>query len=85
VGLVHRPWILKDAIRLGGEESAGAFDSRPLAGKDGVLACLLVAEMMAARRRDAREQLGDLFRRVGREYWPLRANRTCRRTSRNAP
>ena len=42
--------------------------------KDGILACLLVAEMMAARGAPLDEQLRDLFRRVGREYWPLRAN-----------
>ena len=42
--------------------------------KDGILACLLVAEMMAARRAPSGEQLRDLFRRVGREYWPLRTN-----------
>ena len=67
-------WILKDAIALGGEESAGLSIHGHLPEKDGVLACLLVAEMMAARRATLDEQLRDLFRRVGREYWPLRAN-----------
>jgi phosphoglucomutase len=67
-------WILKDAIALGGEESAGLSIHGHLPEKDGVLACLLVAEMMAARRAPLDEQLRDLFRRVGREYWPLRAN-----------
>jgi phosphomannomutase len=67
-------WILKDAIALGGEESAGLSIHGHLPEKDGVLACLLVAEMMAARRATLDEQLHDLFRRVGREYWPLRAN-----------
>jgi phosphomannomutase len=67
-------WILKDAIALGGEESAGLSIRGHLPEKDGVLACLLVAEMMAARRATLDEQLRDLFRRVGREYWPLRAN-----------
>jgi len=42
--------------------------------KDGILACLLVAEMMAARQAPLGEQLRDLFRRVGREYWPVRTN-----------
>jgi phosphomannomutase len=42
--------------------------------KDGILACLLVAEMVAARRASLGEQLKDLFRRVGREFWPLRVN-----------
>ena len=67
-------WILKDAIALGGEESAGLSIRGHLPEKDGILACLLVAEMMAARRATLDEQLRDLFRRVGREYWPLRAN-----------
>jgi phosphoglucomutase len=42
--------------------------------KDGILACLLVAEMIAARQTSLREQLQDLFRRAGREYWPVRVN-----------
>ncbi len=67
-------WILKDAIALGGEESAGLSIRGHLPEKDGILACLLVAEMMAARRATLDEQLRDLFRRVGREYWPLREN-----------
>jgi phosphoglucomutase len=67
-------WILKDAIALGGEESAGLSIRGHLPEKDGVLACLLVAEMMAARQAPLDEQLRDLFRRIGREYWPLRAN-----------
>jgi phosphoglucomutase len=67
-------WILKDAIALGGEESAGLSIRGHLPEKDGVLACLLVAEMMAARGASLDEQLHDLFRRVGREYWPLRDN-----------
>jgi phosphomannomutase len=42
--------------------------------KDGILACLLIAEMIAARQTSLRDQLQDLFRRVGREYWPVRVN-----------
>jgi phosphoglucomutase len=42
--------------------------------KDGILACLLVAEMIAARGASIADQLRDLFRRVGREYWPVREN-----------
>ena len=30
--------------------------------------------MIAARQTSLREQLQDLFRRVGREYWPVRVN-----------
>ena len=66
--------ILKGAIALGGEESAGLSIRGHVPEKDGILACLLVAEMIAARRAPLDEQLRDLFRRVGREYWPVREN-----------
>lgn len=66
--------ILKDAIALGGEESAGLSIRGHVPEKDGILACLLVAEMVAARQASIAEQLRALFRRVGREYWPLRTN-----------
>jgi len=33
-----------------------------------------VAEMIAARRATLDEQLRDLFRRVGGEFWPMRTN-----------
>jgi phosphoglucomutase len=66
--------ILQGAIALGGEESAGLSIHGHLPEKDGILACLSVAEMIAARRATIDEQLRDLFRRVGREFWPLRTN-----------
>jgi phosphoglucomutase len=66
--------ILQDAIALGGEESAGLSIRGHVPEKDGILACLLVAEMIAARQAPLQEQLRALFRRVGREYWPLRTN-----------
>jgi phosphoglucomutase len=66
--------ILQDAIVLGGEESAGLSIRGHIPEKDGILACLLVAEMIAARQAPIDEQLRELFRRVGREFWPLRTN-----------
>jgi phosphomannomutase len=66
--------ILKDAIALGGEESAGLSIRGHVPEKDGILACLLVAEMVAAWQVPIDEQLRDLFRHVGREFWPLRTN-----------
>jgi phosphomannomutase len=66
--------ILQGAIALGGEESAGLSIHGHIPEKDGILACLLVAEMIAARQAPIEEQLRGLFRRVGREYWPVRAN-----------
>jgi phosphomannomutase len=42
--------------------------------KDGILACLLTAEMVATRKATIAEQLRALFKKVGGEYWPLRTN-----------
>jgi phosphoglucomutase len=66
--------IQQDKIAMGGEESAGLSIRGHVPEKDGILACLLVAEMIATRRASLGEQLKDLFRRVGREFWPLRIN-----------
>ena len=66
------PLLREDKIELGGEESAGMTIRGHLPEKDGILACLLVAELIAARQKSLMEQLRDLFRRVGREYWPIR-------------
>src|ERR1700690_232789 len=68
------PLLRDDKITLGGEESAGMTIRGHLPEKDGILACLLIAEMIAARQASIREQLNDLFRRVGGEYWPIRVN-----------
>jgi phosphoglucomutase len=68
------PFLRDDKIAIGGEESAGMTIRGHLPEKDGILACLLIAEMIAARHTSLREQLQDLFRRVGREYWPVRVN-----------
>jgi len=70
VGLLLR----EDKIALGGEESAGMTIRGHLPEKDGILACLLVGEMIAARQTSLSDQLHDLFRRVGREFWPVREN-----------
>jgi phosphoglucomutase len=67
-------FLAKDKIVIGGEESAGLTIRGHVPEKDGILACLLVAEMIAARRTTIAEQRADLFRRVGREYWPIRVN-----------
>jgi alpha-D-glucose phosphate-specific phosphoglucomutase len=67
-------FIKQDKIALGGEESAGLSIRGHVPEKDGILACLLVAEMTAARGATLREQLQTLFRKVGAEYWPLREN-----------
>ncbi len=67
-------FIKQDKIALGGEESAGLSIRGHVPEKDGILACLLVTEMTAARRATLREQLAGLFQKAGAEFWPLRAN-----------
>jgi phosphoglucomutase len=66
------PLLREDKIAMGGEESAGLTIRGHLPEKDGILACLLVGEMIAARQATLAQQLKDLFQRVGREYWPVR-------------
>jgi len=66
--------IREDKIALGGEESAGLTIRGHVPEKDGILACLLVAEMIAARGASIGEQLRALFKKVGREFWPVREN-----------
>jgi phosphoglucomutase len=68
------PLLRENKIVIGGEESAGLTIRGHVPEKDGILACLLVAEMIAARRTSLAEQLRDLFRRVGGEFWPIRVN-----------
>jgi phosphomannomutase len=67
-------FIQQDKIAIGGEESAGMSIRGHVPEKDGIVACLLVAEMVAVRRATLGEQLRALFKRVGREFWPLRIN-----------
>jgi phosphoglucomutase len=58
--------INKDEIILGGEESAGLSIRGHYPEKDGILACLLAAEAVAARGTGLTEQLNELYGRVGR-------------------
>lgn len=60
--------IAEDKIILGGEESAGLSIKGHVPEKDGILACLLVAEMVAVRGMSIKELLGDIYRRFGRVY-----------------
>src|ERR1700731_866189 len=66
--------IEQDKVALGGEESAGLTIRGHVPEKDGILACLLVAEMLAARGGSIKEQIQQLFKKIGREFWPLREN-----------
>jgi phosphoglucomutase len=66
--------IREDKIALGGEESAGLTIRGHIPEKDGILACLLVAEMIAARKASISEQIQRLFKKVGRSFAPTREN-----------
>jgi phosphoglucomutase len=68
------PLLRAGKIIIGGEESAGMTIRGHLPEKDGILACLLVAEMITARNASLLDQLRDLFGRVGGEFWPVRMN-----------
>ena len=58
--------INEDKIILGGEESAGLSIKGHYPEKDGILACLLAAEAVAARGESLTQQLNKLYARVGR-------------------
>ena len=58
--------INDDKIILGGEESAGLSIKGHYPEKDGLLACLLAAEAVAARHASLTEQLEQLFAKTGR-------------------
>ncbi len=61
-------YIKDGRIFLGGEESAGLSIRGHVPEKDGILACLLLAEMVASRRKSLKTQLKELFSRVGPVY-----------------
>ena len=65
--------IEQDKIAIGGEESAGLSIRYHVPEKDGVLAGLLVAEMVARRNQPIGEQLRAIFDKVG-SFYPLREN-----------
>lgn len=55
-------------ICMGGEESAGMSITGHVPEKDGILACLLVTEMVAKTGKSIRELSHDLFARVGKVF-----------------
>lgn len=65
--------IKEDKIAIGGEESAGLSIRGHVPEKDGIIAGLLAAEMVARRHKPLREQLQFLFGKVG-SFYPLREN-----------
>ena len=65
--------IIADKIAIGGEESAGLTIRGHVPEKDGIIAGLLVAEMVAARGKSLGRQLKELFAKVG-SFYPVREN-----------
>jgi alpha-D-glucose phosphate-specific phosphoglucomutase len=65
--------IVADKIAIGGEESAGLTIRGHVPEKDGVIAGLLVAEMVANRGKSLGVQLKELFGKVG-SFYPVREN-----------
>ena len=70
--------IAKGNCLIGGEESGGLSVAGHLPEKDGILACLLIAELVAIRKKSLSEILKELYKEVGpffsaRENFPLKA------------
>src|ERR1700743_3262923 len=65
--------IIADKIAIGGEESAGLTIRGHVPEKDGIIAGLLVSEMVAVRGKSVGQQLDELFGKVG-SFYPLREN-----------
>jgi len=65
--------IIADKIAIGGEESAGLTIRGHVPEKDGIIAGLLVTEMVAARKKSLGAQLKQLFAKVG-SFYPVREN-----------
>jgi len=57
--------IARDKIIIGGEESAGLSIKGHIPEKDGILACLLVTEMVAREGKSIKELLYALYKEVG--------------------
>ena len=60
--------ILEDKIAMGGEESAGMSMYRHLPEKDGILACLLVAEMVARTGKKLYQLMEETYAEFGHFY-----------------
>lgn len=57
--------ISQDKILMGGEESAGLTIKGHVPEKDGIIACLLVAEMVAMQKKSIAQILTNLYSKVG--------------------
>ncbi len=82
VGFKHfGPLFVDGSLEFAGEESAGFTWARHLPERDGILACLLAAEMVAVEGKNLAELAADLERRVG-AHWFRRTQIPLTRRSR---
>lgn len=82
VGFKHfGPLFVNGSLEFAGEESAGLTWAEHLPERDGVLACLLAAEMVAIDGKNLAELTADLERRVG-AHWFRRTQIPLTRRSR---
>lgn len=61
-------YIVKDLVTMVGEEADGFSMRGHLPEKDGILACILVAEMVARTKKDLPQLRDELFAKVGPVY-----------------
>lgn len=61
-------YIVKDKVTMIGEEADGFSMRGHLPEKDGILACILVAEMVARKKKDLPQLREELFAKVGPVY-----------------
>lgn len=57
--------MTKEKMIIGGEESGGLTIYGHIPEKDGILACLLVAEMVAINKKPIKDILADIYKQVG--------------------
>lgn len=57
--------LVQGKIIFGGEESAGLTIKDHVPEKDGIIACMLISEMVARERKTLKELLKNLYREVG--------------------
>jgi len=75
VGIKHlAEWVGTGKVVLGGEESSGICFRGHVLDKDGILACAVVAEMLARSGRTVRQLIEDLYVEAGRRYLDGRLN-----------
>jgi phosphomannomutase len=66
--------MIRGGFLIGGEESGGLTIAGHLPEKDGILACLLLAELVARERKSLSAILQQLYRRIGTPILSDRVN-----------